>query len=192
MDRRPRGDRGTPSDDQRSMIDEPTRRRGTSRSIVRPPSRTSPVQTSIHRPVGRWVVQFVAPGRRQGGSGGRCRTGIVRARQHGRVVGPVEEQPAHKRAARGDGGAGLLGEVRHEAFAQLGVAAQHVDDVGVVIGLGDEPGGAIAQRELVVVELGVVLHHGLERGRGGRAQVELGVGHGPGEPRQDRGGGTRR
>ena len=41
-----------------------------------------------------------------------------------RVVGVVEELCAHQRPARGDGDAGLFGEVRDESFPQVRVAAE--------------------------------------------------------------------
>ncbi len=82
---------------------------------------------------------------------------------HLRVGGVVEIERSHQGPARADRRSRLLRQIRHEAFAQVHERA-HLGDHRVVSGaLGDVPGRAVARRETVVVELGVVLHDRLRR-----------------------------
>ena len=66
------------------------------------------------------------------------------------VAGVVKEQRPHERSVCADGFGGLLGEVVGEPLALFCEAAEHRDDPFVAGRLGDVPGGAVAQRGLVM------------------------------------------
>src|SRR5207237_1294326 len=92
------------------------------------------------------------------------------------VVGDLEAERTHERLSRGERTLGLFREIRDESFAQLREAAEARQDARVARAFGDVPRCPVTARQPMMVELGVVLHDRAEARRGGRTEIELGVG----------------